>query len=67
MGAEKSTSASVAPPKIFCDLDGCLVDFEKGCKDLLGQTPDKIRPKDMWRGIARAKNFCECGGGYIFV
>lgn len=58
---EKSTGAAAATttPKIFCDLDGCLVDFEKGCKELLGETPDKLRPKIMWRGIAAAKGFCE--------
>ncbi|CAN0534676.1 unnamed protein product, partial [Ectocarpus sp. 8 AP-2014] len=46
-------------PKIFCDLDGCLVDFEKGCQAVMGETPDKLRPKAMWGGLARAKGFCE--------
>lgn len=51
----------MAAPKVFCDLDGCLVDFEKGCKSVTGETPDKLSAKVMWRGLARAKGFCEFG------
>lgn len=62
-GKAKTTSSSSSPAstprKIFCDLDGCLVDFEKGCQAVMGETPDKLRPKAMWGGLARAKGFCE--------
>ncbi|CAM9595854.1 unnamed protein product [Ectocarpus fasciculatus] len=54
-----SSSPTATTPKIFCDLDGCLVDFEKGCQAVMGETPDKLRANAMWRGLARAKGFYE--------
>lgn len=62
--AEKSTS-SAAPLRIFCDLDGCLVDFEKGCKNVTGETPDKLHLKVMWGALARTKGFCEFYISYL--
>lgn len=49
----------VAAPKIYCDLDGCLADFDKGCKSVMGEAPENLTKKVMWRGLARAKGFCE--------
>ncbi|CAM9527896.1 unnamed protein product [Ectocarpus fasciculatus] len=54
-----SSPSTATTPKIFCDLDGCLVDFEKGCQAVMGETPDKLRANAMWRGLARAKGFYE--------
>ncbi|CAM9621129.1 unnamed protein product [Scytosiphon promiscuus] len=46
-------------PKIYCDLDGCLADFDKGCQSVMGEAPDKLSKKVMWRGLAQAKGFYE--------
>lgn len=65
--AHKSTinTAAVAPLRVFCDLDGCLVDFEKGCKSVTGKTPDKLHLKAMWSALARTKSFCEFYVSYL--
>ncbi|CAN0479424.1 unnamed protein product, partial [Hapterophycus canaliculatus] len=39
--------------KIYCDLDGCLADFDKGCQRVMEETPDKLSKKVMWRGLAQ--------------
>lgn len=57
--SDAATSSISAAPRVFCDLDGCLVDFEKGCKSVTGKTPDKLTPKAMWSALARTKGFCE--------
>lgn len=65
--AARGENKAGAPPKIYCDLDGCLADFDKGCQSVMGETPDKLSRKVMWRGLAQAKGFCEfqicCGTG----
>lgn len=54
----KSTIATA--PKVYCDLDGCLVDFEKGCRAVFsGKNPSELTPKVMWGGLSRTKGFCE--------
>ncbi|CAN0161642.1 unnamed protein product [Pylaiella littoralis] len=57
--SDAATSSISAAPRVFCDLDGCLVDFEKGCKSVTGKTPDKLTPKAMWSALARTKGFYE--------
>ncbi len=46
--------------KIFCDLDGVLVDFEAGVKKLnRGKSPDDLKPSVLWGSIARSYRFFE--------
>jgi hypothetical protein len=45
--------------KIFCDLDGVLVDFDHGVKSLLDSHPSKLIKGTMWKRIARANAFYE--------
>lgn len=44
---------------IFCDLDGVLCDFDRGCVRAMGTTPDKLSKKAMWKGLVQADGFCE--------
>jgi len=42
---------------IYCDMDGVLVDFDKGYKDLTGMTTDEANAKGktaFWEPIAKA-------------
>lgn len=42
---------------IYCDMDGVLVDFDKGYEDLAGMTPkeaDAKGPKFFWEPISKA-------------
>jgi hypothetical protein len=43
--------------KIFCDLDGVLVDFDHGIRQLMGCRPEECIKGTMWGKVARAKNF----------
>ena len=43
--------------QLFLDLDGVLVDFEKGVRFHTGLSPDEQTPRQMWSVLARAKNF----------
>eukprot|EP00903_Cladosiphon_okamuranus_P017693 g16292.t1 len=53
-------SAPTGTPKVYCDLDGCLVDFEKGCRGVFpGKNPKELTPQIMWGGLARTKGFYE--------
>ena len=45
--------------KIFCDLDGVLVDFDQGVQRLLHCPPSKLIKGTMWKHIARANAFYE--------
>lgn len=45
--------------KIYCDLDGVLVDFEKGVHQLLKTPSSKLVKGTMWKHIARANAFYE--------
>jgi hypothetical protein len=41
--------------KIYCDMDGVLVDFEKGYKDLTGRDASyKTNPEEFWAPITKA-------------
>jgi len=60
--AKKSKPSSAAPstawaPKIFCDLDGVLVDFDQGVQDLTGKRPEQLFQGTMWAAIAKEPNF----------
>jgi hypothetical protein len=54
-----SASLSSSKYKIFCDLDGVLVDFDAGVKKMSGgQSPDDFpTPTMMWSAIGRADRF----------
>jgi hypothetical protein len=62
IGAVQSTLLSFLPqkeprkPKIFCDLDGVLVDFERGVVELTGKKPGKSNTR-MWPAISKISNF----------
>lgn len=45
--------------KVYCDLDGVLVDFEKGVMNLLNTPSSKLIKGTMWKTIARANAFYE--------
>mmetsp|Transcript_4870 Transcript_4870/g.10079 ORF Transcript_4870/g.10079 Transcript_4870/m.10079 type:complete len:396 (-) Transcript_4870:16-1203(-) len=40
--------------KVYCDMDGCLVNFEKGVRMLLKTGSSDIEKRHMWEGISRA-------------
>jgi hypothetical protein len=47
--------ASKGDYKIYCDMDGVLVDFEKGYKDLTGvEASYDTNPEEFWEPITRA-------------
>ena len=43
--------------KIFCDLDGVLVDFCKGVRNLTGYEPEQMSLKKMWTHILNRPKF----------
>lgn len=44
--------------KIFCDLDGVLVDFDSGVKSLFnGKSPNELAPGVMWSRISSTPSF----------
>ena len=43
--------------KIFCDMDGTIVDFNKGIINLTGRHPDDIEDKYMWPAVMKKKDF----------
>lgn len=45
--------------KIYCDLDGVLVDFEKGVQKLLKMPSSQLVKGTMWKHIAKANAFYE--------
>lgn len=45
--------------KIFCDLDGVLVDFEKGINDLTGKPIKNQTTSKMWQRVANCLDFFE--------
>jgi len=58
--AAHSSSRAVAPPhnfQIYCDLDGVLVDFEKGIQLLFQQPSSQLSKEVMWKYIEREPNF----------
>jgi len=45
--------------KIYCDMDGCLVNFEKGVRTLLKRGSSDLEKRTMWEGISRAPRWFE--------
>jgi len=43
--------------KLYCDLDGVLVDFSRGVKELTGYLPEDTPPGKMWQKILHRENF----------
>ena len=43
--------------KIFCDLDGVLVDFDSGVKKILKKSPDQLPEGLMWAVIKKTPDF----------
>jgi hypothetical protein len=55
-----SSNSKTLPPKIkiYCDLDGVLVDFNRGVMELTGgQHPDRMSVKKMWAAVSRKPDF----------
>jgi hypothetical protein len=54
-----TTTAPSSKYKIFCDLDGVLVDFNAGVKKICnGRTPDELPNQSiMWSAISKADQF----------
>lgn len=68
--SNKKRRVAVVERKLFCDLDGVLCDFDRGCVKVMGTTPDQLSKKSMWTGLAKARSFCEyvwCGKGLLFL
>ena len=42
---------------LFCDLDGVLVDFDRGIKELTGSYSNDLTPNEMWPLVAKANSF----------
>lgn len=43
--------------KIYCDLDGVLVDFDKGVKKLIGRYPNEVSVPQLWSSIGKCSHF----------
>ncbi len=57
--ADSATRNMQKPFKVYCDMDGVLVDFEKGVVRLLNAAPSNLVRGTMWKTIARAPQFFE--------
>ena len=42
---------------VFCDLDGVLVDFDRGVKELTGKLPTEQKTRHMWPRLAQTPDF----------
>jgi hypothetical protein len=42
---------------LYCDLDGVLVDFEKGVINRLGKIPEELNRNMMWAVLRKTPNF----------
>ena len=47
------------PYKVYCDMDGVLVDFEGGVRKLVQMPTSKLDKTTMWKHVAQAKAFFE--------
>jgi len=43
--------------RLYCDLDGVLVDFEKGASAIFGKRIQEVPPKRLWSTAARTPGF----------
>ena len=57
--AMSTSSASTKKYKIYCDMDGCLVNFEKGVRTLLKTGSSDLEKRTMWEGISQAPRWFE--------
>ena len=48
-----------AKQQLFIDLDGVLVDFDRGVLAICGGLPDELAPNFMWRAVSRTAGFYE--------
>jgi hypothetical protein len=56
--SNNNNSLRVPKIKIYCDLDGVLVDFNRGVMQLTGgQHPDRMPVGRMWAAVSRKPNF----------
>lgn len=51
---ENSSDCRNKSYKVYCDMDGCLVNFEKGVRVLLKTGSSNLDKQFMWEGISRA-------------
>jgi len=57
-GEDNTDNLSSFKYKVFCDLDGVLVDFDSGVKALFnGRSPDELPAGTMWGRISSTPNF----------
>jgi len=52
-----ATSSTRTKYKIYCDLDGCLVNFEKGVQTLLNTGSSNLDKRTMWDSISQVPNW----------
>ncbi len=43
--------------QLFLDLDGVLVDFDRGVERITGRPPSDLEPRSMWPRLARTPDF----------
>ena len=55
----RSGGARNSQYKLFCDLDGVLVDFDAGVLKALGRKPKDMPQNALWAGVARTPSFYE--------
>ena len=55
----KHKNTSISKYKVFCDLDGVLVDFEKGVFDVTGRSTQDQTVTKMWNRILTFPKFFE--------
>jgi len=51
---ENSNDCRSKSYKVYCDMDGCLVDFEKGVRTLLNTGSSNLDKRIMWEGISQS-------------
>jgi hypothetical protein len=56
---EYSNNAGEKSYKVYCDMDGCLVNFEKGVRMLLKTGSSNLDKRLMWEGISQAPRWFE--------
>lgn len=57
VAASSATTSSSTKYKIYCDLDGCLVNFEKGVQTLLNTGSSNLDKRTMWDSISQVPNW----------
>jgi len=53
----ENSAASADPYKVYCDLDGVLVDFDAGFRRINGESPDDMNLGRMWSMVQSANSF----------